>query len=294
MESARDCFLGVGRMATVDPCTGPGAGNDERMAVRTPEHVELRFLVAGPGNRFLALLVDLFLQGLLFLGILVALWGVLWITKQSMPDLIGKGVRRDFGLWVFAGLLLVFFVVQWGYFTFFETVWAGQTPGKRRQRIRVIRENGRPIGFAEAAIRNLLRIVLDSQPYPLHAIGFVVGILNARFKRLGDFAAGTVVILEQRGSVPRRGSRLRAPTQPVSPETRPGVRQLTQEEVTTLQAYLRRRDELDPKIRSAMAEKVATSLMQRLNVAQPVDMSYDAFLEWLDQKVRTSQAFRQK
>jgi uncharacterized RDD family membrane protein YckC len=279
-------------MATVERRPGPGAANDEGLVVRTPEHVELRFLIAGPGNRFLALLVDLFLQGLLFFGIMMLLSGFLWVSKWSVANLIGKGARTGFGLWLFALFILAFFIVQWGYFTLFETIWAGQTPGKRRQRLRVIREDGRPIGFAEAAIRNLLRSVLDSQPYPLHAIGFVVGMLNARFKRLGDFAAGTVVIVERRQSVPRPGSRLRAATQAALPETRPRVRQLAQEEVTTLQAYMRRRDELDPEVRSAMAQKVATSLMQRLNVAKPVDMSDDAFLEWLDQEVRTSQAFR--
>jgi len=222
----------------------------------------------------------------------LAVGGLLWVTKWSLGDVFGKKVDAKIGLWIFAGFFLVFFVLQWGYFTFFETVWAGQTPGKRRQRIRVIRENGRPIGFAEAAIRNLLRSVLDSQPYPLHAIGFVVGMLNARFKRLGDFAAGTVVIVERRQSVPRAGPRLRPQTQAPLAQARPRVRQLTQEEVTTLQAYLRRRDELDAAVRSAMAEKIATSLMQCLKVSQPVDMSYDAFLEWLDQEVRATQAFR--
>lgn len=279
-------------MATVSPRPEPAASSDERMAVRTPEHVELNFLLAGPGNRFLALLVDLVLQWLVFLGVILALWGVWWFSKRSVTDWIGGAPDKNLGLWMLAGFLLAFFVVQWGYFTFFETVWAGQTPGKRRQRIRVIRENGRPIGFAEAAIRNLLRSALDSQPYPSHAIGFLVGMLNARFKRLGDFAAGTVVIVERRQSVPKAGPRLRAPTRAVLPEARPRVRQLTPEEVTTLQAYLRRRDELDPMVRSAVARRVATSLMQRLNVTQPMDMGYDAFLEWLEQEVRTSQTFR--
>ncbi len=279
-------------MTTTDPRQGRTAYGDERLAVRTPEHVQLNFLLAGPGNRFLALLVDLTIQWFLFLGIVLAVGGLLWVTKWSLGDVFGKKVDAKIGLWIFAGFFLVFFVLQWGYFTFFETVWAGQTPGKRRQRIRVIRENGRPIGFAEAAIRNLLRSVLDSQPYPLHAIGFVVGMLNARFKRLGDFAAGTVVIVERRQSVPRAGPRLRPQTQAPLAQARPRVRQLTQEEVTTLQAYLRRRDELDAAVRSAMAEKIATSLMQCLKVSQPVDMSYDAFLEWLDQEVRATQAFR--
>ena len=279
-------------MTTTDPRPRPAASSDERMAVRTPEHVELNFLLAGPGNRFLALLVDLAIQWLLVLGIVLVLGVLLWVTKWSVGDLFGKKVEASVGLWLFAGFLLLFFVLQWGYFTFFETVWAGQTPGKRRQRIRVIRENGRPIGFAEAAIRNLLRSVLDSQPYPLHAIGFVVGMLNARFKRLGDFAAGTVVIVERRQSRPKAGPRLRPPAQAPVPEARPRVRQLTQEEVTTLQAYLRRRHELDAPVRSAMAEKIATSLTQRLNVPQPADMSHDGFLEWLDQEVQATQAFR--
>lgn len=279
-------------MTTTDPRPGRAASSDERMAVRTPEHVQLNFLLAGAGNRFLALLVDLAIQWLLFLGIVLVLGGLQWVTKWSVGDVFGKKAGANVGLWIFAGFLLLFFVLQWGYFTFFETVWAGQTPGKRRQRIRVIRENGRPIGFAEAAIRNLLRSVLDSQPYPLHAIGFVVGMLNARFKRLGDFAAGTVVIVERRQSRPKAGPRLRPPAQAPLPEARPRVRQLTQEEVTTLQAYLRRRHELDAPVRTAMAEKIATSLTQRLNVSQPADMSHDAFLEWLDQEVRATQAFR--
>jgi hypothetical protein len=70
------------------------------------------------------------------------------------------------------------------------------------------------------------------------------------------------------------------------------VRQLTREEVATLRAYLRRRDELDPGVRSTMARKIAVSLMQRLEIAQPAGMGHDAFLEWLDQEVRVSEAFR--
>jgi uncharacterized RDD family membrane protein YckC len=266
-------------------------GSDERIAVRTPEHVELQFLLAGAGNRFLALLVDLVIQWLLVVGILLALGGIWWVARRSLGDLRAWGGTTP-GLWFLAGVILMIFVIQWGYFTFFETVWAGQTPGKRRQRIRVIRENGRPIGFAEAAIRNLLRSVLDSQPYPLHAIGFLTGMLNSRFKRLGDFAAGTMVIVERRQGGPRREQRLPARPQAALPQGRPRVRQLTREEVATLRAYLRRRDELDPGVRSTMARKIAVSLMQRLEVAQPAGMGHDAFLEWLDQEVRASQAFR--
>jgi len=247
-------------------------------------------VLAGAGNRFLALAMDLVIQWLILLAVFTTV-GILWRLGKLSLGRLQAVAPQNVGVWFLAGLVLFVFLVQWGYFTFFETIWSGQTPGKRRQRIRVVCENGRPIGFAEAAIRNLLRIVLDSQPYPLHAIGFLTGVLNARFRRLGDFAAGTVVIVERRQRVPKAGARLRAPTQTMLPNALPRVRQLTQEEVATLHAYLRRRDELEPGVRSSMAKKIAVSLMQRLEIAQPVDMGYDAFLEWLEQEVRTSQAF---
>jgi uncharacterized RDD family membrane protein YckC len=264
---------------------------DERMAVRTPEHVELHFLVAGAGNRFLALFVDLLIQGLALLGFFMLLGIGFWLLRGALGKLANE-ILDLAGLWILAALFLLFFGVVWGYFTFFETVWAGQTPGKRVIKIRVVREDGRPIGFTEAAIRNLLRVVLDSQPFPMHAVGFVTGILNPRFKRLGDYAAGTVVIRERRQAVPAAGARLRAPARPALARAGPRVRQLTPEETATLQAYLRRRDELDPKTRSEIARRVAVSLLQRLGITQPVDMSYDTFLEWLDQQVRKTQAFR--
>ncbi|HEY7676714.1 MAG TPA: RDD family protein [Candidatus Methylomirabilis sp.] len=264
---------------------------DDRMAVRTPEHVELQFPLAGAGNRFLAVLVDLLFQGLLLLGIFVALGVVFWAARRLLGGATEAALQRA-GLWILGGILLLLFLVQWGYFTLFEAMWAGQTPGKRMLKIRVVREDGRPIGFSEAAIRNLLRVVLDAQPFNMYAVAFVTGMLNPRFKRLGDYAAGTLVIRERRQAVPPVGPRLRAPAQPALAQAGLRVRQLTQEEMATLQAYLRRRDELDPKTRSEMARRVAVSLLQRLGITQPVDMSYDTFLEWLDQEARKSQAFR--
>jgi len=269
----------------------PPTGMDERMTIRTPEHVELRLLLAGAGNRFLALLVDLMLQALLFGGIFAGAGLALWAGRSFLADATEQILER-LGVWVLAAFVFLLFLVQWGYFTLFETLWAGQTPGKRLMMIRVVREDGRPIGFAEAAIRNLLRVVLDSQPLNLYAVGFVTGMLNARFRRLGDFAAGTVVIRERRRAVPGAGPRLRAPAQPALAQAGPLVRQLTREEAAMLQAYLRRRDELDVVRRSEMARRIAASLMQRLDVTQPMDMSYDAFLEWLDGEVRRTQAFK--
>src|SRR5574341_132278 len=219
-------------MTVSEPPRGNPMNLDERMAVRTPEHVELRFLLAGAGNRFLALLVDLLIQGLALLGLFVVLGLGFWTLRSTLGEM-AEAILEPAGLWIVAGIILLSFALVWGYFTFFETVWAGQTPGKRLVKIRVVREDGRPIGFTEAAIRNLLRVVLDSQPFPLHAVGFVTGMLNLRFKRLGDYAAGTVVIRERRQAVPAAGPRLRAPAQPTPVQTTLRVRQLTPEEAAT-------------------------------------------------------------
>ena len=268
---------------------GP-APSEERMAVRTPEHVQLNFLVAGAGNRFLALAADLLLQVLALVGVIAVLALIEWATGGGVRRIIGDLFQgKQAGVWIIAGIILVVFLIQWGYFTFFETIWAGQTPGKWLVKIRVLREDGRPIGFTEAAIRNLIRTVLDSQPFNSYAVGFITGILNARFKRLGDFAAGTIVIRERRQRGPRPAPRPRATTPAAAP---PRIRPLTPDEASTLQAYLRRRDELAPATRDEMARRIAISLKQRLNARQPGGMTFDAFLEWLDEESRRVQGLR--
>jgi hypothetical protein len=89
--------------------------------------------------------------------------------------------------------VLVFLAV-FLYFMLFEIFWNGQTPGKRWLGLRVIRENGYPIRAVDAVVRNLVRIV-DALPSG-YAIGLLVMLFNARSKRLGDFAAGTIVVRE--------------------------------------------------------------------------------------------------
>jgi uncharacterized RDD family membrane protein YckC len=266
---------------------------EDRLTVRTPEHVALDIVLAGAGNRFLALAVDLLLQGLAILGLFTLLGLLAWAAGSSLGRAVAPiGRSTDARLWLTAGLILALFLLNWGYFTLFETIWAGQTPGKRLLKIRVLREDGRPVGFTEAAIRNLIRTVLDCQPFPTYAIGFLTGILNARFKRLGDFAAGTVVIRERRQGGLRSRPRPRPSVQEAA--TAPGVqiRPLTNEEAATLQAYLRRRDELGAATRAQVAQRIALSLKQRLGIRQPTGMSFDAFLEWLDHETRKGPGLR--
>ena len=96
---------------------------------------------------------------------------------------------------VSAILIFAGFLVTIAYFAFFETVWNGQTPGKRWTHLRVMMDSGRPVDVQSAILRNLMRIV-DTLP-SLYAVGIVTSLISAQNKRIGDYLAGTVVVHEK-------------------------------------------------------------------------------------------------
>jgi uncharacterized RDD family membrane protein YckC len=102
--------------------------------------------------------------------------------------------------WIAGVLVAVYAVINfgiiWGYYLAFELMWNGQTPGKRLAGTQVVRVSGAPAEFAEIAIRNVVRIV-DFLPFA-YAIGFVVMFSNRRSRRVGDFAANTLVVRRQK------------------------------------------------------------------------------------------------
>ncbi|HMA36591.1 MAG TPA: RDD family protein [Chloroflexia bacterium] len=163
--------------------------DDDQFTVATPELVAFGYEVAGIGSRFIAALVDTALIATIYLliqvaGLAVSFGGQNLFNKQ--------GTSLNF---FFLGLLTIIgFVVLWGYYVFFETLWNGQTPGKRLTHLRVVRDDSSPIGFWEALIRNLIRI-LDFLPLA-YGFGVVTMFVNGRARRLGDFAAGTLVVRE--------------------------------------------------------------------------------------------------
>ena len=155
------------------------------------------------------------------------------------------------GVWAAAITVLVIFAIYWGYFVIFETLWSGQTPGKRIMRLRVVREDGRPVRFFEVFTRNLLRLTLDFQPFPTYAIGVISIIFSARSKRVGDFVAGTVVVKERATEAPTLAEIInisnieqqrieRAAPAPFSADTR----LLAENELRAVQTFLKRRYEL--------------------------------------------------
>jgi uncharacterized RDD family membrane protein YckC len=157
--------------------------------VITPENVALRYEIAGIGSRFLALLIDSFLQAAVILGIYYGL-ELLGIDSLEVEIPISS-----FSISLLTGLLLlgVFFVI-FGYHFFFELTMNGQTIGKRIAGIRVRQEGGYAPGFWNILLRNLIRPI-DFFP-SFYGLGFVAMFLSKKAKRLGDYAAGTIVVKE--------------------------------------------------------------------------------------------------
>src|SRR5688500_15423234 len=167
---------------------------EDTLVIETPERVPLHFALASIGNRFLACAIDHAIQGLVlgFIGLasaVVANFSFLENRLASAPK------------WVYAVMIILLFLIFSGYFAFFEWIWSGQTPGKRWLKLRVLREDGRPITFWEASVRNLLRS-LDMMPAPFYSIGLISVFATTRDQRVGDMVAGTVVVREREEEAP--------------------------------------------------------------------------------------------
>jgi uncharacterized RDD family membrane protein YckC len=254
---------------------------DDELVIETPERVELHYVLANVGNRFLAAAIDHLIQVVAIVIIVVAAGALSeWQLFNSMNT------------WTAALLVLVVFAIYWGYFVAFETLWSGQTPGKRIMRLRVVREDGRPVRFFEVFVRNLLRIVIDFQPFPSYAIGVVSIIFSARSKRVGDFVAGTVVVKERATEAPSleeiikvselEQKRLeRAAPAPFVADTR----RLTERELSAVESFLKRRFELTEPSRTALAIRIAQPISVKLGVAAD-GLSAEAILEEVERQHR--------
>ena len=161
---------------------------DERVSIVTPDHIELDFEPAGLGSRLMAALIDVILIFLIFLALLI---GGIFAGITAL----GLGGPES-GVVFLAALIIFFYTLIWGYFVFFEALWRGQTPGKRYAGIRVVLDNGLPVGWREAALRNFVRAA-DIMPPPACLVGSLMILLSKRGKRLGDLLAGTMVVREE-------------------------------------------------------------------------------------------------
>lgn len=178
--------------ASTASVTGVGAqGLVEEYTIDTPENVAFRYEIAGIGSRAIGALVDSTLIALMLTALLFAIV----TATEILPGYLGiEQLPWVENLFV-ALYFLLNFAIFWGYYLLFELFWNGQTPGKILARTRVVRTDGMPAGFAEIAVRNLVRIV-DFLP-TAYAFGLITMLANASSRRLGDFAASTLVVHDQ-------------------------------------------------------------------------------------------------
>src|SRR5215470_636696 len=170
------------------------AATEDILIIETPERVPLHFGLASIGNRFIACAIDHAIQTFALVIIFVAFF--LLANTSDIESAFSTAPK-----WVYAVMIIVLFLILTGYFAFFEWLWSGQTPGKLWLKLRVIREDGRPITFWEASVRNLLRS-FDMMPAPFYSIGLISVFVSARDQRVGDMFAGTVVVRERQAEAP--------------------------------------------------------------------------------------------
>ena len=252
-------------------------GSWGKLTIDTPEQTSLEYPIAGLGSRFLAILADTAIQ--IVLGILVLIVGTI----------IGAGVAV-FGdvqkQWIVAIVIILIFLLNSGYFALFEIFWNGQTPGKRYAQLRVIKDDGRPIGAYEAIVRNALRVV-DMLP-AMYGIGLLSIFVSRQNKRLGDFVAGTVVVHEKtlEGVRPYAETKIDETLPPID------VSQVTLEEVQLIETFLNRRDSLEPAVRTHMALQISNRLADKMQITISGWPRTERFLEALIEQCRQSDRFR--
>lgn len=241
---------------------------EDRISIATPEGVDLEVTLAGLGSRFVAFLIDSAIQWSVLLAVLLV--GAVAVGSAEDGDAAGIA----FGI----ALLLAFFLLQFGYPVLFETLGSGRTPGKRWTGLRVVKVGGATVTFMPSAIRNILRLV-DGMP-GFYLVAVIAVLATERNQRLGDLAAGTVVVRERTG-----GRRPKQPAwasasvrmQPSDEAALWDASAVTAEEAATIRQFLERRTTLTADARSRLAIDLARRLRPKV-VGPDDDMHPEEFL----------------
>jgi uncharacterized RDD family membrane protein YckC len=229
---------------------------EDTLTITTPEGIDLELALAGVGSRFSAALVDIVIQGLLLLGV--------WVVFK------GLGLLEGWGLFAFT---IIVFVIVFAYHILFEVLVSGRTPGKRLNGLRVVRVGGFPIGFLASAIRNTVRLI-DFLP-SAYLVGCAAILVAKNNQRLGDLAAGTLVVRERKAR-----SKL-PPPRPIGAGVAYSswdVSTVTASELQTVRQFLERRESIDAQARARLAHTLAERLRPKVGGA-PADLRGEPLLE---------------
>ena len=250
--------------------------------------------LAGIGSRFIAIFVD------------YALWTGALILLVLLGSVLLPGIPlldRLSANWAVGIVFLLFFLLHWGYFTLFEALWNGRTPGKRVAHIHVIHRSGRAISFIESLARNLVRFV-DYLP-SLYAVGLITMFLSRQNQRLGDLVAGTLVVRdrESQNDTPYWGelgsrtitaasfSDVHAAASRSAPHLlvslpAPSVAKLSASDLEVLESFFSRRLDMDLSTRASLAQRIAQAVCEKSGLAIPAEISTETFLEAVAYQLR--------
>ena len=231
---------------------------ERNVTVRTPESIAFYYELAGLGSRFLAVAIDFVLQSIVVIVVILLLE---WAQPGTSALARSLGVHEEAVRAIEIGIVIfVVFLVYIGYFVAFETAWHGRTPGKRAIGIRVVRDGGYPVTFMDSVIRNLIRVGEAALGY---LPSMVSALVSSQNKRLGDLAAGTIVVRDRSFEVadPDRWS---GGDDAVAGDTIAGLDLLTADEYALAERYVARSHMLDPAAAQAAASRIATAIRPKL------------------------------
>ncbi len=238
---------------------------NDHLSVETPEQISINYQKAGIGSRFYAALLDT-----LLLGIIVSIgFYVNYNFLAEFGEVLGNWLGAIGGIMIFA--------MFWGYYMVFEITTNGQSPGKIALGLRVIKEGGYPISFGDSAIRNLVRVV-DFLPF-FYATGLIVMLINGNWQRLGDLAAGTLIVKTfRKTSVDLSQSKLLNDISYEEPLYSHWIQPMlvTEHEFDMIKEYLRRRPELSPIRRLELARTIGRPIAEKMEGESAIN--YDKFL----------------
>lgn len=221
--------------------------------ITTPENIEVEYTLAALGSRTAAAGIDILIQ-LALIGAIILIVLLMGLTPAELYD--------KYKSWAVAISLILIFIINYGYFIIFEMIMNGKTPGKKIFGLRTIRNNGQPIAFKHSVIRNLLRII------DTYGVGVILIFFTELNKRLGDYLASTIVVIEEK--------REEIYNIRLENERTNYKYSLTQEEAQLLREYFTRKESLGEKA-IEIGRELGEYFIEKYNI-EMIGNSYDSLL----------------